>query len=237
MTGPGDTPGATSNSGWNTGLYWYWILNNSVAFISLLTAVAVMVWLAVDVLDLAVGDRRLLGALVGRPSAPCCSAACSGRCSGSRSATDTPGPGSSAGGHRPANIGASTQRASARSARHRSRLPRSPQPPGTNRSNLCAGAGYSIESRSIGPFVVPQKDPLRNEDDQGSHSPWQHRRRQALAYASDSRVHLHSQIAPTSGSSWSSTCSKPSDTNTPVDGFGPGRVCARTWSTSPLATA
>jgi hypothetical protein len=50
----------------------------------------------------------------------------------------------------------------------------------------------------------------------------------SLAYASDSRVHLHSQTAPTSGSSWSSTCSKPSDTRTPVDGFGPGRVCAMT---------
>ena len=50
----------------------------------------------------------------------------------------------------------------------------------------------------------------------------------SLAYACDSRVHLHSQTAPTSGSSWSSTCSKPSDTRTPVDGFGPGRVCAMT---------
>ena len=63
MTGPGDPPRATSTSGWDTRLYWSWILNNSVAFISLLTAVAVMVWLTVDVLDLAVGDRRLLGAL------------------------------------------------------------------------------------------------------------------------------------------------------------------------------
>jgi len=48
------------------------------------------------------------------------------------------------------------------------------------------------------------------------------------AYPSDNQVHLHSQTAPTSASTWSSTCSKPSDIRTPVDGFGPGRVCAMT---------
>jgi hypothetical protein len=45
-------------------LYWRWILYNSVAFIALLTAVAVMVWLSVDVLDLAVGNRSLVCALL-----------------------------------------------------------------------------------------------------------------------------------------------------------------------------
>ena len=58
-----------------------------------------------------------------------------------------------------------------------------------------------------------------------------------LGYSTSGRVHLHSQTVPTSGSSWSATCSKPSDTSTPVDAFGPGSVCAMTWSTSPLATA
>jgi hypothetical protein len=43
-------------------------------------------------------------------------------------------------------------------------------------------------------------------------------------YALNGRVHLHSQTTPTSGSSWSSVCSKPSDTSAPVDGFGPGSV-------------
>ena len=49
-----------------------------------------------------------------------------------------------------------------------------------------------------------------------------------LSYSTSERVHLHSQTAPTSGSSWSATCSKPSDTSTPVDAFGPGSVCAMT---------
>ena len=49
--------------------------------------------------------------------------------------------------------------------------------------------------------------------------------------------HLHPQTVPTSGSSRSSTCWKPSDTSTHVDGFGPASVCATTWSTSPPATA
>ena len=49
-----------------------------------------------------------------------------------------------------------------------------------------------------------------------------------LGYSTSKRVHLHSQTVPTSGSSWSATCSKPNDTSTPVDAFGPGRVCAMT---------
>jgi hypothetical protein len=48
-------------------LYWHWIFYNSIAFIALLTAVAVMVWLSMDVLDLAVGNRNLVGALWWRP--------------------------------------------------------------------------------------------------------------------------------------------------------------------------
>ena len=53
-----------SPTGWDRRLYWRWILYNSIAFIVLLTAVAVLVWLSVDVLDLAVGNRSLLGALL-----------------------------------------------------------------------------------------------------------------------------------------------------------------------------
>ena len=53
-----------STSGWDTRLYWRWILYNSLAFIALLTAVAVMAWLAVDVLDLAVANRSMLSALL-----------------------------------------------------------------------------------------------------------------------------------------------------------------------------
>ncbi len=63
MTGSGE-PRAESPTGWDRRLYWRWILYNSIAFIALLTAVAVLVWLSVDVLDLAVGNRSLLGALL-----------------------------------------------------------------------------------------------------------------------------------------------------------------------------
>ena len=51
-------------SGWDTRLFWRWILNNSLAFIALLTAVAVMAWLSADVLNLAVANRSLIGALL-----------------------------------------------------------------------------------------------------------------------------------------------------------------------------
>jgi hypothetical protein len=53
-----------STSGWETRLYWRWILYNSLAFIALLSAVAVMAWLAVDVLDLAVANRSMISALL-----------------------------------------------------------------------------------------------------------------------------------------------------------------------------
>lgn len=59
-----EDPRAVSPTGWDTRLYWYWILYNSIAFIALLTAVAVMVWLNIDVLELAVGNRNLPGALL-----------------------------------------------------------------------------------------------------------------------------------------------------------------------------
>ena len=63
MAGSGE-PRAVSPTGWDRRLYWRWIFYNSIAFIALLTAVAVLVWLSVDVLDLAVGNRSLLGALL-----------------------------------------------------------------------------------------------------------------------------------------------------------------------------
>ncbi len=64
MAVSGEDRGAVSTSGWDTRLYWRWILYNSLAFIALLTAVAVMAWLAVDVLDLAVANRSMISALL-----------------------------------------------------------------------------------------------------------------------------------------------------------------------------
>jgi hypothetical protein len=64
VAGSGENPRPLSTTGWDTRLYWHWIFYNSIAFIALLTAVAVMVWLSVDVLDLAVGNRNLVGALL-----------------------------------------------------------------------------------------------------------------------------------------------------------------------------
>jgi hypothetical protein len=64
VAGSGENPRALSTTGWDTRLYWHWIFYNSIAFIALLTAVALMVWLSVDVLDLAVGNRNLVGALL-----------------------------------------------------------------------------------------------------------------------------------------------------------------------------
>jgi hypothetical protein len=64
VAGSGERPRDVSPTGWDTRLYWHWIFYNSIAFIALLTAVAVMVWLSMDVLDLAVGNRNLVGALL-----------------------------------------------------------------------------------------------------------------------------------------------------------------------------
>jgi hypothetical protein len=54
----------TSSSGWDTRLYWLWILYNTVAFVVLLTAVAVMAWLGANVLDLSVANRHWFEALL-----------------------------------------------------------------------------------------------------------------------------------------------------------------------------
>ena len=82
MAGSGE-PRAVSPTGWDTRLYWHWIVYNSVAFIALLTAVAVMVWLSVDVLDLAVANRSLLGALLVATFGALLFGGVLGRCNGS----------------------------------------------------------------------------------------------------------------------------------------------------------
>jgi len=52
------------SSGWDTRLYWLWILYNAIAFVVLLTAVALIAWLGANVLDLAVANRHRLEALL-----------------------------------------------------------------------------------------------------------------------------------------------------------------------------
>ena len=51
-------------SGWSTRLYWLWILYNSVAFVVVLTAVAVLSWISADVLHLDLTSRSWVVALL-----------------------------------------------------------------------------------------------------------------------------------------------------------------------------
>jgi hypothetical protein len=52
------------SNGWSTRLYWQWILYNSVAFVVVLTAVAVLSWISSDVLHLDLAHRNKLLALL-----------------------------------------------------------------------------------------------------------------------------------------------------------------------------
>ncbi|MET0712798.1 MAG: hypothetical protein ABWZ30_09880 [Jiangellaceae bacterium] len=79
-----------STTGWETRLYWRWILNNSLAFIALLTAVAVLVWLTADVLDLAVANRSMIGALLVATFGALLFGTVLGRCNGWWSASGCP---------------------------------------------------------------------------------------------------------------------------------------------------
>ena len=51
-------------SGWSTRLYWLWILYNSVAFVVVLTAVAVLSWISADVLHLDLTSRSWVVAML-----------------------------------------------------------------------------------------------------------------------------------------------------------------------------
>jgi hypothetical protein len=42
-----------ASNGWSARPYWLWILYNSVAFVVVLTAVAVLSWISADVLHLS----------------------------------------------------------------------------------------------------------------------------------------------------------------------------------------
>ena len=52
------------SDGWSARLYWQWILYNTVAFVVVLTAVAVLSWIGADVLHWSWADRSRLAALL-----------------------------------------------------------------------------------------------------------------------------------------------------------------------------
>ena len=52
------------SSGWSARMYWQWILYNSIAFVVVLTAVAVLSWIGADVLHLSWDDRGRIVALL-----------------------------------------------------------------------------------------------------------------------------------------------------------------------------
>jgi hypothetical protein len=53
-----------ASSGWSSRLYWQWILYNSVAFVVVLTAVAVLSWISADLLHLSLTSQSRLVALL-----------------------------------------------------------------------------------------------------------------------------------------------------------------------------
>jgi hypothetical protein len=53
-----------ASSGWSARLYWQWILNNSAAFVTVLTAVAALSWIGADLLDLDLANRSKVAALL-----------------------------------------------------------------------------------------------------------------------------------------------------------------------------
>jgi hypothetical protein len=53
-----------ASSGWSWRLYWQWILYNSVAFVVVLTAVAVLSWISADLLHLSLTSQSRLIALL-----------------------------------------------------------------------------------------------------------------------------------------------------------------------------
>ena len=69
-----------ASDGWSARLYWQWILYNTIAFVAVLTAVAVLSWIGADLLRLSFTNRSWLVALLVATAGLCCSVACSERC-------------------------------------------------------------------------------------------------------------------------------------------------------------
>ena len=69
-----------ASNGWSARLCWQWILYNTIAFVAVLTAVAVLSWMGADLLHLSFTNRSWLVALLVATAGLCCSVACSERC-------------------------------------------------------------------------------------------------------------------------------------------------------------
>jgi len=64
MTASGPGQRAVPANGWNTRLYWLWILYNAVAFVSVLTAGFLLALLGSDVLHLSLASGHVVVALL-----------------------------------------------------------------------------------------------------------------------------------------------------------------------------
>ena len=53
-----------ASNGWSARLYWQWILYSTIAFVAVLTAVAVLSWIGADLLHLSFTNRSWLVALL-----------------------------------------------------------------------------------------------------------------------------------------------------------------------------
>ncbi|WP_042451802.1 hypothetical protein [Rhodococcus sp. 1139] len=54
----------TPSNGWSARLYWQWILYNTIAFVVVLTTVAVLSWIGADILQLSWANRSPVAALL-----------------------------------------------------------------------------------------------------------------------------------------------------------------------------
>jgi hypothetical protein len=64
MSASGSGQRAVSANGWNTRLYWLWILYNAVAFVIVLTAGFLLALLGSDVLHLSLASHHVVAALL-----------------------------------------------------------------------------------------------------------------------------------------------------------------------------
>lgn len=64
MSASGSAQRAVSANGWNTRLYWLWILYNAVAFVIVLTAGFLLALLGSDVLHLSLASHHVVAALL-----------------------------------------------------------------------------------------------------------------------------------------------------------------------------
>jgi hypothetical protein len=92
MSASGSGQRAVSANGWNTRLYWLWILYNAVAFVTVLTAGFLLVALGSDVLHLSLASHHVVAALLIATLGAALFGGALGGCSGSSSGSGCPFP-------------------------------------------------------------------------------------------------------------------------------------------------